>query len=185
MAERWEKLLSENIKQHAQLADLEDEITLFLESGEGQGFVASWLETFERCFYVYCRGAGDRGTEVNTMDMEEYFGFLKDAGLIRKEFTVREARTIFVQVNLDDDLYVQDDVNEGNSSSELVLDEFVECMVRIACELTHYEVLHHIVSDDAHAEELADRREGLREMLDGFVEDHLHNKKFGKLRKAK
>eukprot|EP01048_Picozoa_sp_COSAG05_P005028 COSAG05_NODE_289_length_12065_cov_9.271519_5_plen_57_part_00 len=43
-----------------------------------------------------------------------------------------------LQVNLDDDLFVQDDAHAGNSSSELVLDEFVECLVRVAMEIDGY-----------------------------------------------
>ena len=37
--------------------------------------------------------------------------FVTDAGLQNKRLTNREARSIFVQVNLDDDLFVQDDAD--------------------------------------------------------------------------
>ena len=47
-----------------------------------------------------------------------------------------EARRIFVQVNLDDELYEQED--EDNTSSELVFEEFVECIGRVAVERTDW-----------------------------------------------
>ena len=63
------------------------------------------------------RGPGnDAAAEM--MNMTEFMTFLQEAGMLDKELTVREARGIFVQVNLDDDLYVQED--SANSSSELV-----------------------------------------------------------------
>ena len=49
---------------------------------------------------------------------------MDDGDLIDKQLTVREARQIFVHVNLDDELYEQEDSN--NSASELVFDEFQE-----------------------------------------------------------
>ena len=44
--------------------------------------------------------------------------------------TTRVARSMFVQVNLDDELFEQSD--SDNDASELVYDEFAECVVRLA-----------------------------------------------------
>lgn len=98
------------------------------------------------------------------MNMGEFMQFLTTAKLLDKALTVREARGIFVQVNLDDDLFVQEDSNNSSSVrrssffvdgsavalpgsntgwmggrllhclQELVLDEFIECLVRVAWE---------------------------------------------------
>jgi hypothetical protein len=46
---------------------------------------------------------------------------------------VREARGIFVSVNLDDDLYQQED--EANSADVVVFEEFEECLSRCAIEI--------------------------------------------------
>ena len=83
---------------------------------------------------------------------------------------------VMISVNLDDDLFVQEDADIGNNSSELVLDEFVECLVRIAVQLEDVEL----------ADEMSDeRRDYLIGILDGFVDMHLNHKTFGKLGKKK
>tara|TARA_B100000795_G_scaffold264315_1_gene244673 strand:- start:606 stop:1127 length:522 start_codon:yes stop_codon:yes gene_type:complete len=47
----------------------------------------------------------------------------------KNEFTIRENLVAFVKVNLDDDLYYQEE--EGNTASELVFEEFEEWLARI------------------------------------------------------
>ena len=108
------------------------------------------------------------------MDMPEFMKFLTEMGVLGKELTNREARGIFVKVNLDDDLFVQDDADEGNSSSELVLDEFVECLVRVAMELHGFEL----------GEASEERSQVILDALDEFMREWLANKTFGRMKKA-
>ena len=173
LADRWEKMLEENIKPFAQIGDLEDEVTLLLESKHGREFIAHYLPVFETLFTVYSQGENERDDQGGTMNMGEFMKFLTDAGLLGDALTQREARGIFVQVNLDDDLYVQDDADQGNSSSELVLDEFMECLVRVAMEIEGYSL------GDASEE----RREKMLFMMEDFIHKYLANKAFGKVKK--
>jgi hypothetical protein len=47
------------------------------------------------------------GNATGTMNMAEWIVLCEVTDIISPEFTMREARSIFVQVNLDDDLYMQ------------------------------------------------------------------------------
>eukprot|EP01052_Picozoa_sp_SAG31_P038677 SAG31_NODE_5214_length_2671_cov_1.306376_5_plen_103_part_00 len=67
------------------------------------------------------------------MVLQEWIGFCNDCNLISPAFTMRECRGIFVRVNLDDDLYIQED--EDNSADVVVYDEFEECLCRMAVEI--------------------------------------------------
>ena len=53
--------------------------------------------------------------------------------------TERVARSVFVQVNLDDELFEQSD--SDNDASELVYDEFIECLLRIGAHSTRTPLL--------------------------------------------
>ena len=131
--------------------------------------------TFETVFEAYCVSEDEKGQGgPATMDMPEYMKFLTEMGVLGKELTNREARGIFVKVNLDDDLFVQDDADEGNSSSELVLDEFVECLVRVAMELHGFEL----------GEASEERSQVILDALDEFMHKWLANKTFGRMKKA-
>eukprot|EP01048_Picozoa_sp_COSAG05_P005027 COSAG05_NODE_289_length_12065_cov_9.271519_4_plen_655_part_00 len=100
LADRWEKLLADNIKPFANLGDVEDEVTILLESRSGRAWIGKWLSLFEIIFGAYCMSDSEvgSGTSKQTMDMKEFLGFLADAGLLGKALTNREARGIFVQV---------------------------------------------------------------------------------------
>ena len=93
--------------------------------------------------------------EAGTVNMDAYMEFVLNCGLIGREFTAKDARRIFVKVNIADELFVQvssprppprpparrltsrplaqDDKND--SADGLIMDEFEECMVRICVEL--------------------------------------------------
>ena len=70
---------------------------------------------------------------AETMNVTECHELCEAAGLYtsdeKNEFTIRENLVAFVKVNLDDDLYYQQE--EGNTASELVYEEFEEWLVRI------------------------------------------------------
>jgi hypothetical protein len=134
LADRWEKFMEDNVRQFADFGELEDDVTRFLEAEAGRRWQADTNDDVEQVFAAFCVGEGDddidAGLTAQTMDITEFCQFLHEAQLLGDKLTVREARAIFVQVNLDDDLFVQEDADQGNDSSQLVLDEFVECLVR-------------------------------------------------------
>jgi len=136
LADRWEAFFTHHVKKHANVGDLEDNISLMMEWPQVENVLLQHEETLRQAFLNYCVSPEEMkpGMEAmgEMMNMSEFMSFLTAAGLLDKALTVREARGIFVQVNLDDDLFVQEDSN--NSSSELVLDEFIECLVRVAWE---------------------------------------------------
>ena len=71
--------------------------------------------------------------EMATINETAFQDFLRDHNLLSREFTAKDVRKIFVRVNLDDELHVQEDKND--SSDGLTLDEFEECLVRVCVEL--------------------------------------------------
>ena len=71
--------------------------------------------------------------QQRTINVEAYSDWLYKGKVINEHFTAADARKIFVRVNLDDELNVQQDKND--TAEGLTLDEFQECLVRIAVEL--------------------------------------------------
>ena len=63
-----------------------------------------------------------------------FMSMLSWCELFDAKLTQREARMIFALVNIDDELFKRDPAGGQDSSTELVFDEFVECMVRVAWE---------------------------------------------------
>ena len=45
--------------------------------------------------------------EAGTVNMDAYMEFVLNCGLIGREFTAKDARRIFVKVNIADELFVQ------------------------------------------------------------------------------
>lgn len=68
-------------------------------------------------------------TAGNTMNIKETGEMCEDAGFFDDVFGVRDLVAAFVKVNIDDELYVQED--EDNTASELVFDEFQEIVARM------------------------------------------------------
>ena len=66
------------------------------------------------------------------INIKEFVLFLKESKLLGDEVTELEGKQIFAAVNLDDDLYVAESV--GDSSADLVFQEFGECLIRLAVE---------------------------------------------------
>lgn len=73
--------------------------------------------------------------QCSTINMDAYMDFNLGAGIVGKEFTAKDARRIFVKVNIDDELFQNTAANEFDSADGLTLDEFQECLVRIVVEL--------------------------------------------------
>jgi hypothetical protein len=73
--------------------------------------------------------AAVQGTGSSTMNIKEMGELCEEAALLDTKFGSRELIAAWVRVNIDDELYEQDE--EGNTSSELVYDEFAELVARI------------------------------------------------------
>lgn len=66
---------------------------------------------------------------AETMNVRELAEMCEDIEIFDEAFTTMKLLAIFCKVNIDDDLFEQEE--EGNSSSELVFDEFEEVVARI------------------------------------------------------
>eukprot|EP00735_Rhodelphis_limneticus_P014677 TRINITY_DN8746_c0_g1::TRINITY_DN8746_c0_g1_i1::g.23929::m.23929 TRINITY_DN8746_c0_g1::TRINITY_DN8746_c0_g1_i1::g.23929 ORF type:complete len:644 (-),score=196.67,sp/Q9NES8/PPP5_CAEEL/31.15/1e-08,TPR_2/PF07719.12/0.0027,TPR_2/PF07719.12/1.8,TPR_2/PF07719.12/0.093,TPR_11/PF13414.1/4.8e-06,TPR_11/PF13414.1/7.6e-05,TPR_1/PF00515.23/0.012,TPR_1/PF00515.23/58,TPR_1/PF00515.23/0.0013,TPR_9/PF13371.1/0.3,TPR_9/PF13371.1/0.00044,TPR_9/PF13371.1/5e+03,TPR_14/PF13428.1/0.87,TPR_14/PF13428.1/1.3e+03,TPR_14 len=136
MAARFKKFVEEHILLSPVLM-AEDHITHALSSKELKTVLEHQRDFLQRLFVRYATmnqamAKRNRRAENASIDFGEYEYMLKELSLYNDGFTTREARRIFVHVNVDDDLYEQADKN--NNSSVLVYDEFEEVMVRIAAE---------------------------------------------------
>ena len=58
---------------------------------------------------AHCSAAQDNHDEMQagTVNMDAYMEFVLNCGLIGREFTAKDARRIFVKVNIADELFVQ------------------------------------------------------------------------------
>ena len=119
LADRWDALMSQHIKKYADIGNLEDDISVMLQWQEMQSVLSSHAQMLQQAFLNYCVSpeelAPGMDAQAHLMNMKEWMSFLTDAKLLDKQLTVREARGIFVQVNLDDDLFVQEDANNSSS----------------------------------------------------------------------
>ena len=103
--------------------------------------------------------------------------FLQGCNLLGPEgVTTRAARTMFVKVNLDDELFEQSD--SDNDATELVFEEFQEVVVRLADDIwgadSQTKAPEPVVKGDLETEEgkLA-WFESLGEMFEWFVNEEL------------
>ena len=120
---------------------LEDDVSESMRSRVMGGALDMHAEALRHIF-AYFAGVNEAGTALlskkarmaaETMNVTECHELCEAAGLYtsdeKNEFTIRENLVAFVKVNLDDDLYYQQE--EGNTASELVYEEFEEWLVRI------------------------------------------------------
>ena len=75
---------------------------------------------------------GMDSTQTNTVNMDTYINLLLAKKLISPQLTVKDARTIFVKINLDDDLFQQ--LNPDDTADGLSLDEWHEAIARLTLE---------------------------------------------------
>jgi len=73
--------------------------------------------------------AGLSGKAQNTMNIKETADLFEALELFDTRYGVREMIAAFVRVNIDDELYEQEEA--GNVASELVFDEFCEVIARL------------------------------------------------------
>ena len=88
----------------------------------------------ERFFRYYAGVDKSLGAETTTMNMRELLALCEDARLFIAEpgktpLSQREMVSAFARVNVEDELYEQDD--QLNTSTELVFDEFFEALARM------------------------------------------------------
>ena len=76
-----------------------------------------------------CQGNAASRKQSDTMNVMECHQLIDDCGMYDKKFGTREVLITFVKVNLDDEVYEQED--EDNMPSELVFDEFEEWLARV------------------------------------------------------
>lgn len=77
-------------------------------------------------------------SEANTVNMDTFQDWVREHGLLNKDFTASDCRRIFVHVNLDDEINVQ--AESYDTPTGLTLSEFHECLVRVCVELAGKEL---------------------------------------------
>ena len=119
LADRWDAYMTQHVKKYADIGSLEDEITAMMQWKEVESVLNTHAEMLKQTFLNFCVSENELAPGMDAlaqmMNMSEWMGFLTEAKLLDKQLTVREARSIFVQVNLDDDLFVQEDSNNSSS----------------------------------------------------------------------
>ena len=140
--ERLKILIRDNIKTYALVGAIDASFSVRLEEPEPAMILKECRPQLKKIFATFSASGTTIGqTDASgTMSMVEWIDLCERCQLITPAFTLREARQMFVQVNLDDEIYVQED--DANNADELVFDEFEECLCRAALE--------HYPEDDAH-----------------------------------
>lgn len=133
--ERLKTVINDNIKKYAMAGAVDDSFATRLEEPEPAMVLQEYRPKVQKIFSKFSASDTTVGSTdaSGTMNMTEWLNLCERCGLITPSFTVREARQMFVQVNLDDELYLQED--SENNADELVFDEFEECLARAALEL--------------------------------------------------
>ena len=80
-------------------------------------------------FYAQADKTIHAAKAMTTMNMPEMAYLMEDANLYDSKFGVRLLVDAFVRVNIEDDVYIQDD--KKNTSTELVYEEFFEVLARM------------------------------------------------------
>jgi hypothetical protein len=166
VANRLQMLVDEKIKAHKCFSQLSDDIDERMESSEIQAVLEAHDGPLKQIFVHYA--AADKtsfdGAEQDTINMIEWQQLMRECGLFDGVSTVRTATAAFVKVNMDDDLYDDAGGEEGDSAEELVYDEFVECVVRVAAERER-------TKKNLHTNEQDDGR--FAEMAEAFIREEL------------
>ncbi len=119
LADRWDAFMSQHVKKHGHVVSLEDDISTVLQSEEVKGVLNTHADMLAQAFLNFCVSEEDfapgMDAQAHLMKMSEWMRFVTAAKLLDDKLTVREARVIFVQVNMDDDLFVQEDTNNSSS----------------------------------------------------------------------
>ena len=108
---------------------LNDAFSVLMGKQPLQAALKKHRQSLERIFVYYAAQDVSLGAEKCTMNLKELMLLCEDGALIDSNCGMREVVHAFAHVNIEDDLYAQDDAK--NLSTELVFDEFFEVMARI------------------------------------------------------
>jgi hypothetical protein len=149
LRERVRQLLEVSVKPNAIEHNREDAIHDAIQTPAMQTLFASMEEVVLRpVFEYYCAGGVGKGEAKGkgaTMSLKEFMLLLENGGLIDHSMTKREAKMIFVHVNMDDDAE-----GGGGDATELDYEEWLEVMTRVAWERLGHTVEKEGEKEDAH-----------------------------------
>ena len=131
VAEAFEKLVVNHLVEHV-YKDLRLQHDAFSDIMSSQ-LMRSVLRKHRKALlstFEYYAGVGQNSPHaLGTIDLLEFRTLCSDLSLLDSRFGMREMLAAFVRVNIDDELFVQEE--EGDTSSELVYDEYVEMVGRV------------------------------------------------------
>jgi hypothetical protein len=131
---RLERLFEEHLQPYALGSQEDDVIALLLREPEVQATLMYCREVLRPLFEFYC--TADKSvvsrSHATTMNMPCFLRFLEEAALFDAKLTMREAKIMFVDVNLDDEM--DETTAGGDAGTELELEEFEELVCRVAWE---------------------------------------------------
>ena len=132
LAERLARLLAP-LEEHAsaELALLHDGFAERMHTPLMTAVLSRHQAGLRRSFDHFAKADRTQLTSAcaSTVNISEMIDLCDAAGLIDTTFGTRELIAAFVRVNVDDEIYVQQ--RRENTSAELILDEFVELLVRV------------------------------------------------------
>lgn len=137
LAAKLGRLVTEQMESHVleELQLLEDPIRTRMRTRLIGAVLSRHAASLRQIFDAYARAdthTAEARKALGTLNVLECNQLLEDIGVYDPKFTVREMLSAFVKVNIDDDLYYQDEARgEGSSSSEVDFGEFEEWLARI------------------------------------------------------
>ena len=167
VADRVKKLIDDHIKPQACCSTDADIVTTVLQTAEVQHVFGHYRQRMIDQYDALCvknNKDGMDSKQAHTINMATYMELLLTKKLISPSFTVKDARIIYVKINLDDELFHQ--LNPDDSADGLTLEEWQEALARICLER---------ISDagiDATQQDALDPAEFARE-LDDFVANYI------------
>ena len=132
LADRLARLLAP-LEEHAssELALLHDGFAERMHTPLMTAVVSRHQAGLRRSFDHFAKADRTQLTSAaaSTVNITEMIDLCDAAGLIDTTYGTRELIAAFVRVNVDDEIYVQE--QRENTSAELIFDEFEELMVRV------------------------------------------------------
>ena len=173
--QRLHLLFDEHITPYALDNQTDDAVTQLLQETEICSTIAAAREILQPIFEYYC--TADMSTKgesiadakkskhlLHTMNMTEFIKFLEESDLFDAKLTLREAKVMFVNVNLDDELDQEQQTAGGDAGTELELDEFEELVARVVIEKRGHEMESERGKGDGHRFE---------KVFEAFVEESM------------
>jgi len=135
IADKLSQMLGDYVEHHVlrEMQLIEDDFSPHMRTRAMGAVLERHRADLERVFFAYA--AADQQSSaaakraLTTMNVLECNELCEDIGIFDETFITRDLLSAFVMVNIDDDLYYQEQAE--NTSSELVFDEFEEFVARI------------------------------------------------------